>query len=59
MLSIFESIAGIHVREFSAEAATFWFSPTAALYFGRKRWPGSKAMKKSVEVTEEVTEDQT
>ena len=52
MLSVFESIAGMHVREFSAEAATFWFSPTAALYFGRKRWPGTKKASK-VEKPEE------
>ena len=43
LLSIFESIAGLHVREFSAETATFWFSPLCILYFGRKKWPGVTA----------------
>ena len=55
-LSIFESVAGLHVREFSAETATFWFSPTAALYFGRKRWPSTKDKKNPSEAQEPPTE---
>lgn len=32
-----------HIREFSAETATLWFSPIALLYFGRKGQKGKLA----------------
>lgn len=32
-----------HIREFSSETALVWFSPLAALYFGRKGQKGKLA----------------
>lgn len=45
LLSIFETIGGWDVREFSAEAASLWFGPIAALYFGRK-WQTAQSFAK-------------
>lgn len=36
LLSIFEQLLGLDIRAFDASGAAVWFSPLAALYWGRR-----------------------
>lgn len=53
LLSIFEEIAGVPIREFNGAEAMAYFTPLATLYFGR-RWTTEMGMEKATKLLDSV-----
>lgn len=53
LVSIVESIAGLDIREFNGAEAMSYFTPLAALYFGR-RWTTEMGQDKATKLLDAV-----